>query len=391
MNRKKVLYFMPDNPMKGHAGNISRCRQMLSFFNERDSIFETDFVSEQIWGDWDQESEIKFQQKYPKVGLELIQRKIKRDNLLGYLFRYKIPNFLHRLFYQNRIDLTTLLMHQTFRKVLSKKKYDIVIISYAQWGTLIKNLPYRAYTINDTHDFISLQKESDLDHPAKSGKNLRDEFRILKTFDCIWTFSVEEQFMFSQVVNNPVRLIPIGYPAYPQPVDRSFQYDLIYVASNNPHNIKGINWFIKEVLPLLKDIRIAVIGKIAQHIPDHPSIHKLGFVDDLEETYQSSKVSICPMLSGTGIKIKVLESLSMGIPVVTNSYGVTGLVNKINNGCLVSDEPHEFAGHIQKLLENEPFRQANAQQGQELMKSFYNLAQEEKVLIDSLLDPFNKK
>ena len=61
------------------------------------------------------------------------------------------------------------------------------------------------------------------------------------------------------------------------------------------------------------------------------------------------------MLSGTGIKIKVIEALSYGIPVVTNRRGVDGLVNKKENGCLVSDDPKIFAEEITRLLKDEIF------------------------------------
>lgn len=388
MERKKVLYFMPDNPMKGHAGNISRCKQLLAFFSEQDEQFDTDFVSERIWGNWDDKSEIDFKNKYPKLGLKIINRKFKRDDFFKYLFVYKLPNLFVKPFEQNRVDLTSVNMRKEFKKVLQETKYDIIIISYAQWGKLVDYLPYAARTIIDTHDFISLLKVDDLKSSSKASKNLKSEISILKKFQSIWTFSIEEKYIFGQFCQRKVDLIPIGYKlddisSHPQdPL-----YDIIYVASENPHNIKGIKWFTENVLPKLPPMKIAVIGKIANYVTEHPSIHKLGFVDDLDAAYRNSKISICPMLSGTGIKIKVLESLSMGLPVVTNSYGVTGLVNKINSGCLVTDDSDKFANYILDLLNNPEYRNQVAKQGQELMRSFYNLELEKKVLLYSLLEP----
>jgi len=60
-------------------------------------------------------------------------------------------------------------------------------------------------------------------------------------------------------------------------------------------------------------------------------------VANLVEFYQNVSIVICPMFSGTGVKIKVLEALSYGIPVVTNQRGVDGLLNKSANGCLVTE------------------------------------------------------
>ena len=67
------------------------------------------------------------------------------------------------------------------------------------------------------------------------------------------------------------------------------------------------------------------------------------------------KVVISPMLSGTGLKIKVVEALSHSIPVVCNTRGVDGLINKTENGCLVTDNAEQFAKNITKLIEDNQF------------------------------------
>ena len=80
-------------------------------------------------------------------------------------------------------------------------------------------------------------------------------------------------------------------------------------------------------------------------------------VQDLEEFYTNARVAICPMLSGTGIKIKVLEALSYGLPVVTNRRGIDGLINKKNNGCIVCQDPKDFADNINQLIKDDVFYQ----------------------------------
>ena len=61
------------------------------------------------------------------------------------------------------------------------------------------------------------------------------------------------------------------------------------------------------------------------------------------------------MLSGTGLKIKVAEALSFGLPIVCNERGIDGLLNKTKNGCLVTNKEVEFAENITKLLENSDY------------------------------------
>lgn len=59
------------------------------------------------------------------------------------------------------------------------------------------------------------------------------------------------------------------------------------------------------------------------------------------------------MLTGTGIKIKVIEALSYGLPIVCTLRGIDGLSNKTNNGCWVAENEKEFSEHIIQLL-NDP-------------------------------------
>ena len=66
-------------------------------------------------------------------------------------------------------------------------------------------------------------------------------------------------------------------------------------------------------------------------------------------------MSICPLLGGTGMKIKTIDSMARGIPVVSTSYGVDGFPDKLENGCLVADTPEEFSAHIDRMLSDDAF------------------------------------
>ncbi len=115
---------------------------------------------------------------------------------------------------------------------------------------------------------------------------------------------------------------------------------------------------------MLKNVKVHIIGKIGKTIAeDFPNVIKYGIVDDLQEFYSHARIAICPMMSGTGVKIKVLEALSYGLPVVTNRRGVDGLINKKNNGCLVSQDPKEFSEFIHQLMNDDVFYEKVKQQG----------------------------
>lgn len=344
--KQKILYFMPDCPTEGKAGNITRCQQMLSYLNAAENC-EVDFVSLSDWGIWSKENIEKFHANYPNINLILTQRKISQP-LWKKILCYKLRNVIPKLLKGTSVDITNPYLRKNFSRILNAKTYDRIIISYVSWGKLIETITYKSYLILDTHDFITAQNRN---KTKKIGRYFQTEMNIINLFNEIWTFSPEEKYIFEQFSDKKVVHLPIAFPQQPiQPLNNT-RYDIIFIGSNNPHNIKGIHWFLEKVLPLLNDYHIHIIGKVCETIDaDYPNTTKHGMVEDLEEFYSNAKLSICPMLSGTGVKIKVLESLSHNIPVVTNPRGVDGLSNKTENGCVVTHTPMEFAQAINRIM-----------------------------------------
>ncbi|MVZ62263.1 glycosyltransferase [Sphingobacterium humi] len=385
--RKKLLYFMVDNPMRLKAGNMTRCVSMLNYLQQQADFLEVDFLSIHPWSEADI---ARFHTLYPDIELHLfhLNRSKKNRSYLDYFFNEKVPRLLRNLLkyeptHLNNVDYY---VEQQIKKEFADKEFDVLIVSYANWARLREFIP-ATYAINDSHDFLTRQYMPHGKQAFGAASRLfKSELEALQQFDEVWTYSMEEHYIFDQFLENKVALLPVSFPAQIQPVDREIQQDILYVASENEHNVRSMEWFIKYVLPELKGLKISVVGKICEAIPDHPSLDKLGVVEDLEALYQHSKITMCPMLTGTGIKIKVLESLAHGIPVVTNRRGVDGLVNKVNNGCLVSNNPREFALYIKELLTNREFFEEQSDLAATYFLENHSLEKEHEFLNNSLLD-----
>lgn len=347
---------MPDNPLKKNAGNRTRALSMLSYFKSRN--FEIDFVSEYFTGKWN-ETDIKaFEQAGLANNTYIIKKKPSKKNILYYLLFYKLPNF----FYQNKAwffplqfpELVTLRFKRAFKKILKNSDYDYIVINYASWATLVEDnhLTKKSIKVIDTHDFITAQ----LQKKVNIGQSFKEEIRRISLFDVALAISVEEQYIFSQFCKNKVVLAPmmLDKPQNLHDINEK-SFDLIYVASDNVHNKKAANWFFNNVYPLLPtSVQICVIGQINEHLSiKAPNIVSVNFAEDLSIYYQNAKIALCPMLTGTGTKIKVVEALSYGLPIVCNTRGIDGLINKTDNGCLVSDDPVEFGNNIMLLLTDE--------------------------------------
>lgn len=380
MKTKKILFFYPDNPLIQNQGNNARAFELLHYFKSRN--FKVDFVGE-VQNNF-VAKDLSDIEKSGLIDKGYILRKRKHSGL-QYLFAHSIYGRLKNGTKNfNRIGVGQM---KEFNRILKANKYDYILISYALFAPFIfdKRLTKGAVTIVDTHDFLTAQYSAN--KPKTIGNNLNTEIKYLKRFDAIWTISGEEQFVFSQFLpNKTVLTIPHGIENKSQTKKSKPSIDIFYVGSNNPHNITSAQWFFDKVYPLLdSEINITVVGRVGAFIPDFENVNKIPFVAFLDDYYQRTKITICPMLSGTGLKIKVVESLSYAIPVVCNLRGVDGLSNKVNNGCLVSNDPVKFSEYIEHLLNDNVFYNTHSRHAHE----FFNSSLEKNIVRDKL-DKFFK-
>ena len=111
-----------------------------------------------------------------------------------------------------------------------------------------------------------------------------------------------------------------------------------------PPNRDGLTWFLRncrqEVLAAVPDFRLLLVGRGCEVRPAEAEgwgehIRPVGWVDDLDEVLTTAAGLLSPLRIGSGIKIKVLEALARGLPVVATPHGVLGLEVGEDDGCLV--------------------------------------------------------
>ena len=85
-----------------------------------------------------------------------------------------------------------------------------------------------------------------------------------------------------------------------------------------------------------------------QSLRSSPAIEMRGFVEDVREPLSRYAVFVCPVLSGSGVRVKLLEAFASGIPAVSTPLGAEGLESKDGGICLLAESP---AGFAQKILD----------------------------------------
>ena len=125
-------------------------------------------------------------------------------------------------------------------------------------------------------------------------------------------------------------------------------------------NKEALEWFTRKVLPQVVKMRprarLIVIGSDPppkHSLPELPNAIELhGFVEDVRKPLAEYAVFICPILSGSGVRVKLLEAFAAGIPVVSTTIGAEGLADLDGGICDLADEPADFAAKIVTLFDH---------------------------------------
>lgn len=153
----------------------------------------------------------------------------------------------------------------------------------------------------------------------------------------------------------------------PQPDTLVYAGAMTYKA-----NFDAVAYFLAEIWPLIRAERpqatFYVTGKLdgvpVEQLPPREGVVLTGYLDDVRPRVAQSWLSVIPLRLGGGTRLKILESLALGTPVVTTSKGMEGLDLQAERDVLVADTPNQFAAAVLQLLRDPHLRTALSQRGQ---------------------------
>ncbi|MGK0336382.1 MAG: glycosyltransferase involved in cell wall biosynthesis [Candidatus Azotimanducaceae bacterium] len=160
-------------------------------------------------------------------------------------------------------------------------------------------------------------------------------------------------------------------------------------------NTRGLLWFIKHVWPQLNakhpKLTFNIVGKdpddrLKKAVLPQPNIRLLGFVPDLESVYSIAHVCVAPLTFGSGMKVKVLNAMARGIPVVTTPVGAESIAAQHREHLMISNTASEMVRDIDELIHNNQLWDTLAHESRELIRCRYTwqalFASMDKVLDD---------
>jgi len=295
-------------------------------------------------------------------------------------------------------------MSDKLRKLVKKISPDVVhvdTLGLAQYLPLFRNVG----TVLNHHDVES----SKIQLRAKNESNplLRGYFALeaakLAAAERKWC----QQFRVNAVVSEnegailsracpdlKVRVVPNGVDTeYFTPRPDPGTNALLFCGSMDMHpNREAMDYFLKRiwhrVVSQSPDVELYVVGRKPPEWLEHlgkvdPRIHVTGFVDDVRPYFQKTVVCICPIVSGGGTRLKILDSLAMGVPVVATPFAASGLSLEHGKHLLLADTEQKFAEHIRRLLTIPSLRSELASAGSKRVDQLYSWTLVGQTLMDA--------
>jgi len=152
---------------------------------------------------------------------------------------------------------------------------------------------------------------------------------------------------------------------------------VLFVGAGHYTNVDGLRWFLEKIWPRVQkkrpDAEFHVCGSVCEHFEDMISrVSFRGRLEDLTQEYAEASVVVVPVLDGTGLKIKLVDALRHGRPVVATSCGLQGIGFAENVCALRADSPETFATAVIRLLRNDAESQQMQLQAIELVQERFS-------------------
>jgi GT2 family glycosyltransferase len=153
---------------------------------------------------------------------------------------------------------------------------------------------------------------------------------------------------------------------------------LVFIGSyNHPPNIDAVKWLCLEIMPLVwasrPDITVNLLGSnLKDEVKELASdqVVVTGYVPEVEPYFQKSRVFVAPLRFGAGMKGKIGQSLSLGLPTITTRIGAEGMGLIDHQDVLIADTAEEFAQAVIELYDNRELWQKLADNSLETIKRY---------------------
>lgn len=225
----------------------------------------------------------------------------------------------------------------------------------------------KAMIIYDTVDlhFLRLERES----ASTSDPGLRkaalhqqiQELDLMDLADASVVVSPHELDMLSDRTSARIALVPNIHEVLDREISLEGRRGIIFVGSfRHTPNVDAVVWFVREVLPLvvskIPNVRMTIIGPDPTDSVlslESENVRVTGWVVETEPYYEEARLAVAPLRFGAGVKGKVGEALTFGVPMVMTPIASEGMHLLHGQHALIAEDPAEFAKNVVALLHDD--------------------------------------
>lgn len=283
------------------------------------------------------------------------------------------------------------------RRALRGRRFDVIQAEYLQMAQHVPREAARrtVLTLHEVQFANAAQAFDRAPNPWARARGWYDwmvqlnyEVRTCARFDAVVCMTGEDARLLTGFVPpSRLRAIPIGVDSrFFEPATASGGpgpgKKLLFVGNyRHPPNRESVYTMAERVLPqVLRQVPEAefrVVGGNAEMLDReklcrHPRVRLQGYVEDLRSVYRECAVFAAPILSGNGMRVKLLEALSMGMAVVTTPLGAQGFPVRHGEELMIAGSPEAFAAAVVELLRDDRRRAELGSRARELILERYD-------------------
>ncbi len=317
-----------------------------------------------------------------KAGIYSTKDVLTKD--LFNLLPSKFEKALRYRWYTKQIRATAdgnfLKYYPILKELLIRKKFELVVLenmSTLNAVKMIRTYQQEAKIIYDAHNVDSNLAKAALQKGEITKKQLDSilniEINLHKTVDAVFACSERDANELIEMNNGnlAIEVVPNGVAipenCYNQAVASEGVPEYIMFCGSlwSIPNAEGLAWFCDKVWPSVlnkfPELKLLVVGSGElptkySHIKQAEGVSFTGEVEDVKTWYNKAAISIVPLLTGSGTRLKILEAMGLGVPVISTSLGAEGISYKEGENILIADTAEIFASRLIELLKSKQNR-----------------------------------